>query len=264
MKIRILSLLYIGMMVFSACSKDDPQDDNIRLSEDSFEVKYGESHPLAAEFRRDGYTPGQFTWSSSHPNIAAVDRNGVVTGEKAGEAVITVQTPDQLFSSTSKATVVPTNFLFMEPLTEFRQSRDYIRNNETRKLLEEDEEFMYYEGEDRNTRLVAYYFNGASYEEAIVVLGTTEEIITKAVEFLFQRYDFLVEQDEIYVFNNRKNYVFLFIHPEMGLTLVYLDDDNQGSQSAKLKQAMKALDTINPGFAQPAPANFKIDPKLFK
>jgi hypothetical protein len=264
MKIKTLALLYVGILVFSACSKDEPQDDNIRLSEDSFEVKYGESHPLTAEFRRDGYTPGQFTWSSSHPNIAAVDRNGVVTGERAGEAVITVQTPDQLFSSNSRTTVVPTNFLFMEPLTEFRQSRDYIRNNETRKLNREEEEFLVYDGEDKNIRLVAYYFNGPSYEEALVVLSTTEEIIEKTVDFLFQRYEFEFVYDEVYVFTNGKNYVLLFLHPEYGLTLLYVEDGDGSSQSAKLKQAMKALDNFNPGFVQPAPANIKIDPKLFK
>ena len=50
----------------------------------------------------------ELKWSSEDPEVATVDENGVVTGMKLGETVITaIATDDSIVSATCKVTVMP-------------------------------------------------------------------------------------------------------------------------------------------------------------
>ena len=54
----------------------------------------GNSVTLSAKLTPDNATNNNVTWTSSRPEVAKVDENGVVTGLKAGKTTITVKTKD--------------------------------------------------------------------------------------------------------------------------------------------------------------------------
>ena len=54
----------------------------------------GDSVTLSAKLTPDNATNNNVTWTSSRPEVAKVDENGVVTGLKAGKTTITVKTKD--------------------------------------------------------------------------------------------------------------------------------------------------------------------------
>ncbi|MDR0698617.1 MAG: Ig-like domain-containing protein [Tannerella sp.] len=61
-------------------------------------IAVGENLQLGATYTTESGDPATFiryTWSSSHPEIASVDDNGLVTGEGQGEAIITATADDQ-------------------------------------------------------------------------------------------------------------------------------------------------------------------------
>ena len=63
---------------------------SLSFSKSSYDVKLGETLKLSPVIQPSGADPEQFTWTSSNPEFAVVDSNGVVTGKGHGKTVITV------------------------------------------------------------------------------------------------------------------------------------------------------------------------------
>ena len=66
----------------------------IDLDKDSLEVEVGKSASLSVSVSPENAENKNVTWSSSDPEIAEVDENGIVTGIASGTAVITVTSED--------------------------------------------------------------------------------------------------------------------------------------------------------------------------
>ena len=66
----------------------------VLLSQDTAEIKVGETVQLTATVKPDNATNKTVTWSSSDAEIATVDTNGLVTGLKTGEVSIFAMTAD--------------------------------------------------------------------------------------------------------------------------------------------------------------------------
>ena len=67
---------------------------SVELNETSATLFVGEIETLKATVLPENATDKSVTWSSSHPNIATVDQNGIVTAVRPGDATITVKTND--------------------------------------------------------------------------------------------------------------------------------------------------------------------------
>ncbi len=67
---------------------------NISLNISSVELVTGEKQQLAATVSPNNTTNRAVTWSSSNPEIAVVDDNGLVTAKSSGQCMITVATAD--------------------------------------------------------------------------------------------------------------------------------------------------------------------------
>jgi len=77
----------------------------VKLDRDSLKLLVGETQRLKATVQPDDATNQDVIWSSSHPKVASVDEDGVVTAHKAGEATITVTTADGGKTDTAAITV---------------------------------------------------------------------------------------------------------------------------------------------------------------
>ncbi|MGG3886750.1 Ig-like domain-containing protein [Brevibacillus panacihumi] len=77
----------------------------VKLDQDSLKLLVGETQKLKATVQPNDATNQAVIWSSSHPKVASVDEDGVVTAHKAGEATITVTTADGKKTDTAAITV---------------------------------------------------------------------------------------------------------------------------------------------------------------
>jgi len=233
-------ILLVSLLIFS-CGKEDPQDQNITLSQTTIDIDYEETFRLDATFIRDGYSPSGFIWESANPNIASVRNDGTVTGIRAGTTVVTVLTADRLFSAECIVTVNPTNFLYLEPLFDFGQNKAFIRANETRTFLDENENVLLFEGENPNIFGVLYAFEDNFYELSVAFLDISEDDIMILVDFLNQRYTLLGSDDEYVYFENED--VFLGLSAdEDGFFVAYVQNDEPagaGNREDRLRRFSK-------------------------
>ncbi|SHE28168.1 S-layer homology domain-containing protein [Desulfofundulus australicus DSM 11792] len=77
----------------------------VTLDKTSLTMNVGESYQLKATVSPDNATNKNVTWSSSNPDVAAVDNTGKVTAVAAGTATITVKTVDGGKTATCVVTV---------------------------------------------------------------------------------------------------------------------------------------------------------------
>lgn len=66
--------------------------ETLSLNWSGYNVKVGQSFTLTATVSPSNATNKKLTWKSSNSSVASVNSNGVVTGKRAGNAVITVST----------------------------------------------------------------------------------------------------------------------------------------------------------------------------
>lgn len=78
----------------------------VSLSSRRATVTKGESVTLSASVIPVDAVNKTLLWNSDAPQVATVNQQGVVTGNNVGKAVITVSTPDGLYSSSCEITVI--------------------------------------------------------------------------------------------------------------------------------------------------------------
>jgi hypothetical protein len=237
--IKPMALALICVVLFFwACSSEDveiPEDSTISLNESEIEIDYGRSFQLIAGFNRSGYHPDSLVWESSDDKVATVEENGRVTGQKVGQAVITVRTEDDQFSATCEVTVNPTNFLYREPVLDFSMGSEQIVQEEERKFLGSETEqgdgviltFLTFEGENDEVREVVYSFIDDLYSYSRIDIIRSIGANQRAHDFLSQRYELVDQFDDegIYVFLSDQILCFLLEDEELGPLITYYEND---------------------------------------
>jgi len=97
---------------------------SIALSRESLTLKVNETETLVATLLPENATDKSVTWTTSDEAIATIDANGVVTGKKAGKAVITaasVSNPD--VTASCEVTV-------LQPVLEVKLDTTHVAFNE--------------------------------------------------------------------------------------------------------------------------------------
>lgn len=231
-------ILLVSLLLF-ACGKEDPQDQNITLSQTAVEIDFEETFRLDATFIRDGYSPSGFIWESANPNIATVSDNGTVTGLRVGTTIVTVLTADRLFSADCEVTVNPTNFLYIEPLFDFGQNKAFIRENETRTFWNEYEDALLFEGENENVYGVVYVLPETLYEYSYVLLNIeTEAELMNVIAFLDQRYEMLGYNEGFLIFEN-EDILLGISEDEEGFFVLYLPNTEPAGANSKVDRLRK-------------------------
>lgn len=97
-----LCLLFISVMLFVTSCKDDdpgnPSDPSVSFDNPDTLMLSDETITLIPVFSNDQAAQKEYQWSSSNPEIAAVEE-GVVTAEKTGNVIITIEATDGSISA---------------------------------------------------------------------------------------------------------------------------------------------------------------------
>lgn len=212
---------FVFLIFMSSCEENNPQDSTITLNETSVEVDYNKTFQLEATFKRDGYVPGEFEWATEKTRIATVSPMGLITAKKVGETKIKVTTKDRAFMAEATVKVLPTNFLYTEPVFGFRGNKTFIKNNEKRTLDEEEDDSLTFLGGNSNENLVLYLFEDGILNTCGVLLKLNQNVVDGFVDYLEQRYDALGVEDETFIFENEQVLVGVQVE-SYGVVVAYL------------------------------------------
>lgn len=95
--------------VHAVFSSDIVLVESIVLEKEMMSMEIGSTLTLLAEVQPKNATNQALTWTSSNPNVATVDQNGIVTALSAGKATITVSADDESGVSASCSVTVSAN-----------------------------------------------------------------------------------------------------------------------------------------------------------
>lgn len=106
--IKNITIGILAAMTLYSCGNKEPLEiavESLAVTPKSHTLLKDETVQLTAVIMPENATNKEVVWSSSKPEIADVDQNGLVTAVAKGEANITVKTADGIFKATSKITV---------------------------------------------------------------------------------------------------------------------------------------------------------------
>ena len=192
-KIYFLFSVLCLTTLFTSCSEDD-KDGGLKISPKEMNLVVGQT----AAIKIDGGVSGnQFT--SGNEFIASVKSDGVVTAVRVGETEITVRNKN---NSTAKCKVKITgkSKLYTEPYLKFGASVSQVKSFEKRTLKSEDNEFIYYKGENKYVEIVAYNFENKKTISSAVFSPVSKSNAELIVEFLSERYIMMTDGDETVLF----------------------------------------------------------------
>ncbi len=112
-KVKKIGLLLMSMILVMSCGKDDDEPSfvsvrSITFSETSISLSEGGSRQLTAAILPKDADNKSVTWKSSDAAVATVDAKGLVTGVKAGKAIVTATTKDGGKTAKCEVTVTAT------------------------------------------------------------------------------------------------------------------------------------------------------------
>ena len=129
---------------FVACGGDDPTNEippassvvkveSVSINISSLNLTEGDSQTITVTISPANATNKKYTFSSSNPEVAIVDENGIITAIKAGEATISVTTTDGNKTAICKVTIeakdIPATSIVLEKDTVIMISENIIHIN---------------------------------------------------------------------------------------------------------------------------------------
>jgi len=211
----------------------------VTLNKNELVLGVNETETLVATIELANATNKTVTWKSSNNNVATVDNNGKVTTLAAGETVITVETASGGFSDECKVIIAP----YREPYLTFGASKTTVKNYETRKLIEENDDYLLYEGENKDVVEVYYLFDFNKLWGSCVWLKNTSGIGNRIFNFLSEKYEYLGKEEEFHRFISldKKMYILFGFEDEWNEWVVlYADEDYFFKSSFRTKGLKKS------------------------
>lgn len=188
-KIFFLPLLVLPFL-FSGCSSDDDEGDNLSLSETRVSLNRNSTKSITANQK--------VGWSSESEFVAKVNANGTITGNHVGKTSIVAASG----SGTAKCAVevLAKYNTYIEPVLEFGASRSSVKSKESRTLTADVSLGMAYKGEKSYVNSVEYVFTDGKLSVAAVYINYSK--LEELTEFLLERYQSVTESDGTFLFMN--------------------------------------------------------------
>ena len=183
-------------------------------------------------------------FSSDDETIATVNSTGKVTAVAVGETTITAVTNDGKFSAECTVKVTDNggggDDLYRDPYLNFGGSITAVKNYETRELFYEDDEMLFFVGENADVDDVGYYFADNMLLYILVALNESSDIETRAKNFLSKKYVYLGTYNGEHYFSTSDGTIgiSLFNDEEYGLgwCVDYWDNTTEAKAAKKMKK----------------------------
>lgn len=238
---RKLSLFLFLAVLSLSCSKDKEAEPATVLSDADLKIHFDDTHQYTLTKGTATVDPASFKWTSSDTVVGKVDQNGKFTGRRIGQTTVRAVSTDGKVSTESKVTIDPYSNLCTEPVLDFKATQAAVKAKEKRALLEEDTASVTYKGENSKLRGVAYAFSKNALVNSFLVLTETQAVFDEAATFLFERYEYLGDEDYVYYFTNNKVVVAYLEEETLGLVAIYAPYPAGGLRTmASFKETVKA------------------------
>jgi len=229
---KLILMISLFLVLFS-CKKDD-ETPIITLDQNVATLHHGETIQLTV-------TPTQAcTWSSLDTNVVTVSQTGLVTGVRLGDSKIIVRSTENNISAECVVHLTALSNLYQEPYFTYGQTKEYVKANETRELISETSDGLFYLGENSNIRYVGYLFENNLVTSADVMFMNSTSIIDEVIDFLNERYYLYGFSDGVAFYDYTFGCIIGFGYDSsLGLNALYFKPDTKKSTSI-YEEYMKA------------------------
>jgi hypothetical protein len=240
---KILMLLFIAATAVS-CSKNDSKP-TYAIDVASVNLNYDKSHQFVVKLGNTVVDNRTLTWFSSDETVGTVDASGLFIANRIGKTTVKAEINGN--SLTSEVVVNPYSSLCKEPILDFGASITAIKSKETRTLNGENATLLRFAGENAKLRDVRYFFDVTGLKHAMLLITETNAVVEESAKFLSERYDFLGEDDDIYVFGDKNVLIGVSVQPDLGFNFLYL----KNTSGVTGKSAVQMIQKTYKGEPQP-------------
>lgn len=236
-------LLLIAATAMS-CSKNDSKP-SYAINSASVNLNYDKQHQYVVKLGETAVDAKTLSWSSSDEGVGTVNASGLFKANRIGKT--TVKAEINGISLTSEVVVNPYSTLCKEPVLDFGATIAVIKSKETRTFLGGDATLLNFAGENANVRGAMYLFDVTGFKSAMLLIAETNAVIEESAKFLSERYEFLGEDGDVYVFGDKKVLIGVNVHADLGFNFLYI----KNTLGITDKTAVQVLRKAYKGEAQP-------------
>ncbi len=209
-----------------SCSDDDDNDTALELNTTKVSLHQDDTKQMTVKDNRS------VTWTVDDDFVARVDEDGLLTAQYVGETRVKA-TDSKGKSATASVVVNPRYNTYKEPCVEWGASKSAVLAYDTREVSSEDETSVILTGGSDAAELVSYTFDETGLKGAVVIVKTSYS--AEMVKFLGERYKYLGEDNDIFMFSNKDVAVGMKVQSYKYLAIAYIP--NTTNKSLSLTQA---------------------------
>ncbi|WP_316823536.1 Ig-like domain-containing protein [Pedobacter gandavensis] len=218
---HVLTSLVVGLIIsLSSCSKKEDPKPTYAINQTSVSINYDKEHQFTVKLGEKTADAAGFTWTSSDPSVGTISGTGLFKGKKIGSTTIKAEGNGTVL--TAELTIKPYSTLFKEPIIEFGVSIATIKGKESRKLIEQASNGLLYEGENSKIKQIMYIFENSKLAGAAALFESTKPVVEEVVQFYSERYTYLGEDEDFFVFSDGKYLIGIGEDNTLGVHAIYL------------------------------------------
>jgi hypothetical protein len=221
---KIIYALAISIFVFTSCKKADPEPTFISMTDPILDVKYDQKNQYGW-IAKEGLPT---IWKSSDEKVGTISADGRFSARKVGQTTVTLTIDGQ--TKESKVTVSPYMTFIIEPLVEFGSTIANVKSKEKRKLLQETDDLLVYEGENSKVKLISYYKQNGKITSALLLFENVTNTVMDVTTFFKERYpdNGLVGGNVVHLSDDRKYGITLSVNASLGFYAIYAVNNSGG------------------------------------
>ena len=185
-----MMLAILPIVLFTACSSDDDNSNNLKLDKSELVLYHDGTHILKVLGNSD-----RLSFKSENPKVASVDEYGKITGNCIGNTTILISSGNSLLKC--KVKVIPMITYIPEPYLGFGETYNTVKNVITKESpntiisVKEINNSIFLKRKADNAQFVyAYNFENGVLKSSMIFLVTTQypQSGKSLLEFISERY----------------------------------------------------------------------------
>ncbi|MDQ6477845.1 Ig-like domain-containing protein [Dyadobacter sp. LHD-138] len=178
--------LLLSVLLITSCSKKSDPEPSVIIDSPTLGLKYDQQHQFALKKGSEDIFASTFAWKSSNEKVGKIDANGRFTARKIGETTITGTSNGK--NVESKVTISPLKTFVTEPILEFGSTIANVKSKEKRKLVQETDDLLVYEGENSKVKLISYYKQNGKITTALLIFENITTTVMDVTTYFKERF----------------------------------------------------------------------------